>query len=138
MAQVADVAGGRTVALDARQAAAASKTLPLETAPAARHTQRGLLSLARHDDPNSGGSSFSIMLGPAPHLDGAYTLFGHVTRGYPVLAQIESVPVRRDGIFVLPLSRIDVLATYVHSGRGCGAALAECRAAAAAGRKGGG
>jgi cyclophilin family peptidyl-prolyl cis-trans isomerase len=33
-----------------------------------RHTE-GVLSLGRYDDPNSGTSSFSILLGAAPHLD---------------------------------------------------------------------
>lgn len=115
VAQVADVASGRALPLDARQRAAAAVTLPLETSPAARHTQRGLLSLARHDDPASGGSSFSIMLGPAPHLDGQYALFGHVTKGFGTLAALERVPTRTEGIFVMPLHRIDIGATYVHS-----------------------
>ena len=43
--------------------------------------KRGILSLARSDDPNSGGSSFSILLGPAPHLDMKYTVFGWEGRG---------------------------------------------------------
>lgn len=30
-------------------------------------------------DPNSGGSSFSILLGPAPHLDMNYAIFGEVS-----------------------------------------------------------
>ena len=41
-----------------------------------KHDKRGILSMARHDDPNSGKSSFSILLGPAPHLDMQYTVFG--------------------------------------------------------------
>jgi cyclophilin family peptidyl-prolyl cis-trans isomerase len=32
--------------------------------------------MARGSDPNSGGSSFSILLGSAPHLDMQYTIFG--------------------------------------------------------------
>ena len=32
--------------------------------------------MGRHSDPDSGGSSFSILLGPAPHLDQQYTIFG--------------------------------------------------------------
>lgn len=30
-------------------------------------------------DPNSGGSSFSMLLGQAPHLDKQYTIFGLVS-----------------------------------------------------------
>lgn len=53
-----------------------SKTVPLEVLPEVKHDKRGILSMGRHDDPNSGGSSFSILLGPAPHLDMQYTIFG--------------------------------------------------------------
>ena len=38
-----------------------------------RHKE-GVLSLARFEDPDSGSSSFSIILGDAPHLDGQYTV----------------------------------------------------------------
>jgi len=36
----------------------------------------GVLSMARTNDPNSGGSQFFICLGRTPHLDGQYTAFG--------------------------------------------------------------
>lgn len=36
----------------------------------------GVLSMARGSDPNSGGSSFSVLLGDAPHLDMQYSIFG--------------------------------------------------------------
>lgn len=36
----------------------------------------GVLSMGRHNDPNSGTSSFSFLLGSAPHLDMQYTIFG--------------------------------------------------------------
>jgi cyclophilin family peptidyl-prolyl cis-trans isomerase len=39
---------------------------------------RGVLTMARWDDVNSAVSSFSILLGDAPHLDNNYTIFGHV------------------------------------------------------------
>ncbi len=35
----------------------------------------GVLSMGRYDDPNSGASSFSMLLGDAPHLDMQYTIF---------------------------------------------------------------
>ena len=59
----------------------ASKTVPLEVREDVRHTKRGILSMARSDDPHSGGSSFSILLGPAPHLDMNYAIFGRVPVG---------------------------------------------------------
>jgi cyclophilin family peptidyl-prolyl cis-trans isomerase len=46
---------------------------------------RGILSMARTDDPDSADTSFFIMLGSAPHLDGKYSAFGRVTEGLEVL-----------------------------------------------------
>lgn len=56
--------------------AEAEKKIPLEVAPAVKHTL-GVLSMGRHADPNSGTSSFSILLGTAGHLDMQYTIFGN-------------------------------------------------------------
>lgn len=67
--QTQSVSWGRTLKLDRRQQHEADKTVPLEIRSDVKHDRRGLLSMARSDDPNSGGSSFSVMLGPAPHLD---------------------------------------------------------------------
>lgn len=114
VAQTAGVIGGRTVALDAQQTRLASATVPLEVDPEVKHDRRGILSMARGEDPNSGGSSFSILLGPAPHLDMQYAIFGEVTRGIETLAQFEELPTRRDGIFVMPVERIEILASYVY------------------------
>jgi cyclophilin family peptidyl-prolyl cis-trans isomerase len=56
--------------------------------------RRGVLSMAHLDnDPDSGCSSFSILLGPAPHLDGKYTVFGEVERGMDVVDEMCKVPV---------------------------------------------
>ena len=49
----------------------AYKTVPLEVHPEVKH-HAGSVSMARGGDPHSGGSSFFIMLGDAPHLDGQY------------------------------------------------------------------
>ena len=55
-----------------------------------RHT-RGVISMARAAHPNSAGSQFFIMHADAPHLDGQYAAFGHVTEGMDVLDRIASV-----------------------------------------------
>ena len=55
--------------------AEASKTVPLEVREGVIHT-KGVVSMGRYDDPNSGTSSFSVLLGNAPHLDMTYTIFG--------------------------------------------------------------
>ncbi len=76
VAQTADILGGRTARLSPEQEAQARKNVPLEVVQGVKHNKRGILSMARSDDPNSGGSSFSVLLGPAPHLDMTYTVFG--------------------------------------------------------------
>ena len=43
--------------------------------------ERGVLSMARAMNPNSGGSQFFIMTTTSPHLDGQYASFGIVTEG---------------------------------------------------------
>ncbi|MGZ3694705.1 MAG: peptidylprolyl isomerase [Bdellovibrionota bacterium] len=80
----------RATPIDEKQRAAIQK-IPAEFS-AIKH-ERGILSMARFDDPNSAEVSFSILLGPAPHLDGQYTVFGRLEKGEDVLAAIEKVPV---------------------------------------------
>lgn len=53
-----------------------------------RPFERGVLGMARAQDPDSAGSQVYIMLGPAPHLNGKYTAFGRVTRGMDVVDRI--------------------------------------------------
>ena len=52
-----------------------------------KHT-RGVLSMARAQDPDSAGSQFFIMQLNAPHLDGEYAAFGCVTSGIDVVDSI--------------------------------------------------
>lgn len=54
------------------------------------HTE-GVLSMARAMNPNSAGSQFFIMHKAAPHLDGEYAAFGHVTEGMDVVNKIAEV-----------------------------------------------
>jgi peptidyl-prolyl cis-trans isomerase B (cyclophilin B) len=46
---------------------------------------RGVVAMARAQDPDSAGSQFYITLGPAHFLDGKYTVFGRVTSGMNVV-----------------------------------------------------
>jgi len=45
---------------------------------------RGIVSMARSDEPNSASTHFFILVGPGPHLDGKFSAFGRVTRGIEV------------------------------------------------------
>lgn len=51
------------------------------------HT-RGVISMARTNEPNSANSQFFIMHADAPHLDGQYAAFGQVTEGIEVVDEI--------------------------------------------------
>ncbi|CAL2253070.1 unnamed protein product [Prunus armeniaca] len=58
-------------------------------------------TVIRYEDPNSAASSFSMLLGDSPHLDGQYAIFGKVTKGDETLKALEELPTRREGIFVM-------------------------------------
>ena len=57
--------------------------------------KRGVISMARAQDPNSAGSQFFIMHGDANYLDGQYAAFGKVVRGIEVVDKIAGVPTNR-------------------------------------------
>ena len=59
--------------------------------PDRKHT-RGVLSMARSNDPDSASCQFFIMHQDSPHLDGKYSAFGKVTSGIEVVDKIVSVP----------------------------------------------
>lgn len=56
--------------------------------------KRGVLSMARAQDPNSAGSQFFICVADANFLDGQYTAFGEVVSGMDTVDRI--VNVKRD------------------------------------------
>ena len=58
------------------------------------HT-RGILSMARAQDPNSGGSQFFVCVADVPQLDHQYTVFGRVVQGMEFVDMIVNSP--RDG-----------------------------------------
>ncbi|WCJ27612.1 Cyclophilin-like peptidyl-prolyl cis-trans isomerase family protein [Euphorbia peplus] len=112
VAQVADVVGGRSAPMNLHQRTEAQKTVIGEFSKV-RHV-RGILSMGRYSDPNSASSSFSMLLGDAPHLDGQYAIFGKVTKGDETLTKLEQLPTRREGIFVMPTERITILSSYYY------------------------
>lgn len=52
---------------------------------------RGVLSMARAQDPNSAGSQFFIMHKDSPHLDKDYAAFGMVTSGLEAVDKIAAL-----------------------------------------------
>ncbi len=60
--------------------------------PGARKHFRGVLSMAKTNAPNSGGSQFFITFRPTPNLNGKHTVFGRVIEGMDVVAKLK----RRD------------------------------------------
>ena len=56
-----------------------------------KHT-RGVLSMARTNDPNSAGSQFFLMHADSPFLDNQYTVFGKATSGLEVIDTIVNAP----------------------------------------------
>jgi peptidyl-prolyl cis-trans isomerase B (cyclophilin B) len=54
--------------------------------------RRGILSMARTNDPNSAGSQFFIVVKDSNFLDGQYTVFGEVVRGMEVADKIVNLP----------------------------------------------
>lgn len=53
--------------------------------------ERGVISMARSQHPDSAGSQFFIMVEAAPHLDGQYAAFGKVIEGMDVVDKIVNV-----------------------------------------------
>ena len=74
-----------------------------------KHT-RGVISMARSNNPNSASSQFFIMHKDAPHLDGQYAAFGKVVEGIEAVDEIaESKTDYNDR----PLSDIKMKKVYI-------------------------
>lgn len=55
--------------------------------------ERGILSMARSDEPNSATTHFFILLREASTLDGKFAAFGGVTKGMETVEKINKMPV---------------------------------------------
>jgi peptidyl-prolyl cis-trans isomerase B (cyclophilin B) len=67
------------------------KTIPDE--PNSIPHDRGVLSMARSDEPHSASTHFFILVSVAPDLDGKFAAFGRVTKGMEVVDAINRAPV---------------------------------------------
>jgi len=92
-----------------REQSASLRPIKAEFSSEIKHL-KGRLSMARWgNNPDSAVSSFSVLLGDAPHLDGKYTVFGFLESGGSVINKMLSIPLRRS----LPSKDIYVINAYV-------------------------
>ena len=74
----------------AELAARMARRLPDEPSDL-RHV-RGIVSMARSDEPSSATTHFFILVGDGPHLDGRFSAFGRVLKGMEVADAINRAP----------------------------------------------
>ncbi|MBK8465947.1 MAG: peptidylprolyl isomerase [Chloracidobacterium sp.] len=55
--------------------------------------ERGIVSMARPDEPNKASTHFFILVDSAASLDGKYAAFGRVTKGMSIVDAINKAPV---------------------------------------------
>ena len=92
MAQTGDVKFGNSESkdFDLRRAGMGGSDMPdLEQEFNSLPHDRGTLSMARAQDPNSANSQFFICFQPAPFLDRQYTVFGKVIEGMDFVDKIK-------------------------------------------------
>lgn len=58
--------------------------------------ERGVVSMARSDEPNTATTNFFILVDKADYLDGKFAAFGRVTKGIDVADLINKAPVDGD------------------------------------------
>ncbi|WP_420586800.1 peptidylprolyl isomerase [Ruegeria sp.] len=89
MAQTGDVEHGR-LGSDLRRAGTGGSDRPdLPAEFSDFNYDRGVVGMARAQDPNSANSQFFIMFEPGPFLNGQYTVVGQVTDGMDVVDAIK-------------------------------------------------
>jgi peptidyl-prolyl cis-trans isomerase B (cyclophilin B) len=71
--------------------------------------QLGIVSMARFEAMDSATTSFFIVLGDQPDLDGTYTVFGRVVEGIDVVQKIGAVPNDKEK----PLEPVDIYRMFV-------------------------
>jgi peptidyl-prolyl cis-trans isomerase B (cyclophilin B) len=87
--QGGNISTGQKWSLDTARRAA--RKVPDE--PSQVKHERGIVSMARPDEPNSGTTHFFILVSSATALDGKFSAFGRVIRGMEVVDAINKAPV---------------------------------------------
>ena len=102
MAQTGDVQFGK-MGGDMRMAGRGGSDKPdLKAEFSDEAFERGVVGMARSNDPDSANSQFFIMFAPGRFLDGQYTIVGHVTEGMDVVDQIKRGKGRNGEVYGQP------------------------------------
>lgn len=98
MAQTGDVEFGKAsnYSIQAGRGGSEFPDLPAEFSDIAY--ERGIVGMARAQDPNSANSQFFIMFASAPSLNGQYTVFGRVVAGMEIVDAIKRGSGSRNGV----------------------------------------
>ncbi len=109
MAQTGDVEFGKAGADMSMAGLGGSSRPDLPAEFSARPFTRGIVGMARAQDPNSANSQFFIMFAPGDFLNGQYTVVGEVTSGMEIVDQIK----RGEGANGAVIGQPDVMTTVV-------------------------
>jgi cyclophilin family peptidyl-prolyl cis-trans isomerase len=111
MAQTGDVEfGDLNSGYDSDRVGTGGSKLPDVRAEFSRkaHFVRGVVGMARAQDPDSANSQFFIMFAPAPSLDGDYTIVGTVESGMELVDAIKKGDEAQNGVVSEPDRMIKV------------------------------
>ena len=89
MAQTGDVQYGKTGGDTSMAGMGGSEMADIQAEFSALPFERGIVGMARSQDPNSANSQFFIMFAPGDFLNGQYTVVGKVIAGMEVVDAIK-------------------------------------------------
>lgn len=72
------------------------RRIPLEVSKELKHSEAGVIAMARANDPNSASSQFYFTLAAANFLDMQYAVFGKVTEGLDVVQALRAGDIMKD------------------------------------------